>query len=466
MITVKRLENHQLIEDACALLYNEYIEAGGWKFSEDNPSQLRVEIKNKKSLLLDRISDHAVWFGAFHDNQLVGCIRLFKATNNIPFEIEKYETAKEIIERYIQDYKPNLYECSRACVSSEYRGMEILNKLYLISLEYCQKEQASVFGSATNPYVKSLLRRIEWPLKQEQAFKFEESDSASVNFYLADYKNGEVDNIIERLKFLGRSRKADQHISILDALSMVAPIFPAPVYWHDVNGVVLGLNEHCLKGMGVSSSDAVIGKTPYDFYPKKTAEHILKHNEIIMRSGEVLSQEESIHDITTGEYKTYLAIKAPLYDEHGNVVGIIGSSIDITAEKDAERLRVENERQKAEIQAQDTFKKCLDDIQHTIQNYKIEVLHEKLGIEQQTQESKEIVPLTKRQREILYYLSLNKSPKEIAQILSIIDKKSVTSTTIQSVIDKQLYPKFNVYSISHLIEQANVRKLIPFLLDN
>lgn len=271
-----------------------------------------------------------------------------------------------------------------------------------------------------------------------------------------------ITKILDNQKFLENivNRKT---LNVFDALNIVAPIFPAPMYWHDINGVVIGINSQCLRAMGKSIYE-VLGKTPYDFYPKKIAAHIWEHSKQVIKSGKTQTQEEYAYDASGNCTGTYLAIKAPLYDEHGNVIGIVGSSIDITAEKNSERLKIENERQKAEIQAKN--KKCLDDIQHTIQNYKINVLHKKLGIEHQTQALKGIVPLTKRQREILYYLSLNKSPKEIAQILSIIDKKSVTSRTIQSVIDKQLYTKFKVYSISHLIEQANVQKLIPFLLDN
>jgi len=72
------------------------------------------------------------------------------------------------------------------------------------------------------------------------------------------------------------------------------------------------------------------------------------------------------------------------------------------------------------------------------------------------------ITLSKREREILYYLSLNKSPKDIATILSVLDKKAILPTTVQSVIDKQLYQKLDVFNIGQLIEKANMLKLIPF----
>jgi DNA-binding NarL/FixJ family response regulator len=73
--------------------------------------------------------------------------------------------------------------------------------------------------------------------------------------------------------------------------------------------------------------------------------------------------------------------------------------------------------------------------------------------------------LTKRELDVLYYLSLNKSPKEIASILSILENKSIKSATIQAVIDKGLYDKLGAYSIAQLIETATILKLIPFMLN-
>jgi PAS domain S-box-containing protein len=134
--------------------------------------------------------------------------------------------------------------------------------------------------------------------------------------------------------------------SVLKALELVAEILPTPVYWHDNTGVVLGINEQCLEAIGASRK--IVGKRPYDFYPKGVAEHILEHNKEVMSTEKVLSQEERIEDITTKQVKYFSAIKAPLYDDNGKVIGIVGTSIDITAEKEAEYLRHENIRLEAE----------------------------------------------------------------------------------------------------------------------
>ncbi len=124
---------------------------------------------------------------------------------------------------------------------------------------------------------------------------------------------------------------------ILEDLEQIASILPTLIYWHDKQGVVLGLNEICLKAIGGERN--IIGKIPYEFYPKEIAEMILKNNEKVMLTGETLYQEEMIQDITTGEIKYFTSIKAPFHDDEGNTIGIIGTSIDITEKKEAERLK-------------------------------------------------------------------------------------------------------------------------------
>lgn len=337
-IRIKRLNTALFIEEAGALLHKEYIATGTWVFSNNNPSQLQVMTNNNRAYLTDRITPYAIWFGAFDTDTIVGCIRLFKATSDVPFEIETYPSASDIVKQYIEPNKPNLFEASRACVDSAYKGQAILPKLYLAIAEYCAEEKAAVFGSASNGYVKSVLRHIEWPCKKEEAFKFEETDPAAVNFYLANTKNGEIENMIKNIKSLKETRHR-KTFNILDALNLVAPIFPVPMYWHDTKGVVLGINAQALKGMD-KSLEEVLGKTPYDFYPKEIAAHIWQHSKKVLKYGDTLTQEEYVYDISGKCIRTYLAIKAPLYDEDGQMLGVLGTSIDMTAEKEAERTLI------------------------------------------------------------------------------------------------------------------------------
>lgn len=155
---------------------------------------------------------------------------------------------------------------------------------------------------------------------------------------------------------------------VFEKLKTYASSVPIGIYWLDVDNKVLGANKQVVAGIGGKDVEDFIGKTPYEFYPHDIAEHIVKHNIEVMRIGKVLSQEESIVDVTSGETKYFISFKAPLFDEKGNVIGIVGTSANITAEKTAKHLVLENERQRSKIMEQEKFASVAAQVTHDIRS--------------------------------------------------------------------------------------------------
>jgi len=169
----------------------------------------------------------------------------------------------------------------------------------------------------------------------------------------------------ESLKLQGINEMTKK-AKILEHLEAIAPVIPSSIYWLDIDNIIIGGNERALQYTGGLSFNDVIGKTLYDLYPKDIADRIVRHNQEVIRTGKTLSQEESTRDITTGQIKYFSAIKSPLRDDCGNIIGTIGTSIEITAEKEAERLRAESELQKVQIQEQEAFRKITNQVVHDI----------------------------------------------------------------------------------------------------
>ena len=194
----------------------------------------------------------------------------------------------------------------------------------------------------------------EVPLSQEEAIQ--DLQTRRIRYYTA-YKSplrdehgkviGLVGSLIEIKEKEAEALKLKtlKEFNILRCLELLAPSFPIPMYWNDLSSVVLGANERTLSAVGISRIDEILGKTPYEMYPSEIAERIVKHNEEVIRIGQILSQEEIIKDIATGRMKYYSAFKSPLRDEDGKIIGTLGTSIEITAEKEADLLRLENARQ-------------------------------------------------------------------------------------------------------------------------
>ncbi len=363
MIIIKQLTTPELIDKAGALLHRTYIEQQKWNFSPDTPSKLRVEVKSDQKILVDRFTEQAIWFGAMDGEELVGCLRLHSLDENNQLELETYPSTRSILKYIPQQDKHLCFEVTKMTTRQDYIGRGIVKRLFLTCFKYCEEQHYSIIACTHNGYLKALFKKIGLPLKKEHAFKYEEHDTSAVNFYFADYNKGEVAEATKKLEDL-TSNLSGNAAKIFRALETVESILPTPFYWMDANGVVLGINDLCLKAIG--SSREIIGKKPYEFYKKEIADHILRHNAEVIRRGEILSQEEWIEDLTTKKMKCFSSIKAPLYDDEGTVIGIVGSSVEVTAEKEAEELKLENEAHKVKIEEHEKLINLAKKVSHDI----------------------------------------------------------------------------------------------------
>jgi len=143
----------------------------------------------------------------------------------------------------------------------------------------------------------------------EKKFKRLEAESREL---AKKYQEHEVTS--EELKKIRENIEQLRKAKVLEDLERIAQMLPSPFYWLDTRNVILGGNELALHGIGAESYSEVIGKTPHDLYPVEIADNITNHNEAVIKAGKILSQEESIKDITTGKTRYYPAVKAPLFD--------------------------------------------------------------------------------------------------------------------------------------------------------
>jgi two-component system aerobic respiration control sensor histidine kinase ArcB len=127
---------------------------------------------------------------------------------------------------------------------------------------------------------------------------------------------------------------------------------PGSIYWKDKYGVYLGCNNYVAKMAGVASPAEVIGKTDYEFPWRDEAESVLKTEREIIESGEARELEIS-GTLADGTEATFIATKVPLRDENGTIIGILSTSLDVTARKKAEQLKFENEAKKAQLLVQE-----------------------------------------------------------------------------------------------------------------
>lgn len=131
---------------------------------------------------------------------------------------------------------------------------------------------------------------------------------------------------------------------IFTYLKSISEFIPVPFWWMSLDKVVLGCNQVCLKSIGASKEDEYVGKNAHEIY---NDDYIA--NQFNTWIGEVIAtqissqKEHIITDLKTGKIKHFSGTFAPLKNEIGKVIGVIGTSIDITVEKELANLKYERD---------------------------------------------------------------------------------------------------------------------------
>jgi PAS domain S-box-containing protein len=129
---------------------------------------------------------------------------------------------------------------------------------------------------------------------------------------------------------------------------------PIHIYAKDTSNRFIVVNEDLARFFKVKHPRDVAGKTDFDFFPRDLAEQFQTEEQAVLVSGETIVNREACVKDEQGRRRWILTIKVPFRDNHGNIVGLVGATRDITEIKEAEeRLRKANtdlERSKSELQ--------------------------------------------------------------------------------------------------------------------
>ncbi|ETO92012.1 PAS domain-containing sensor histidine kinase [Legionella oakridgensis] len=117
-------------------------------------------------------------------------------------------------------------------------------------------------------------------------------------------------------------------------LACIIKSLPGSIYWKNKDGYYLGGNDTMLEMAGMSS---IKGKTDFDMPWIDTAQALRDNDLKVMALNTALEIEETV-TLASGQQVIVLTRKAPLHDEQGNIIGIIGTSLNITHRKEQESI--------------------------------------------------------------------------------------------------------------------------------
>ncbi|MEZ6086758.1 MAG: PAS domain-containing protein [Pirellulaceae bacterium] len=118
-----------------------------------------------------------------------------------------------------------------------------------------------------------------------------------------------------------------------DLLRTITNNIPDLIYVKDRHGRFVTGNTALLRLLGVPSCEALAGRTDYDFLPPELACNYVADDQIVMRSGNSLIDQEEHAQQSDGSPLWLLTTKVPLRNADGAVIGIVGIGRDITARK-------------------------------------------------------------------------------------------------------------------------------------
>ena len=122
----------------------------------------------------------------------------------------------------------------------------------------------------------------------------------------------------------------------LQILQKITDLNPHQIYAKSKEGKFIFVNKQFAKEMGLPKEE-IIGKTDFEIgVPKAAAMEYISSDIQVMDSGETVQSEMEVQT-DKGENKYFQFVKSPFKDEDGETIGILGLSMDRSAEKKYEK---------------------------------------------------------------------------------------------------------------------------------
>ena len=197
----------------------------------------------------------------------------------------------------------------------------------------------------------------------------------------------------------GLEKKVEERTAELDELleeqKALLSTIPAFVYFKDRNGNYIAANKAFADKTG-TSVDEIAGTTDYDFFPKAQADAHRAHDYEVMESGEPNYDIEELVTEADGRVVWTSTSKTPFFGSGGEVIGMVGMTLDIT------------ERRKAEDQIKAALKEkevMLREIHHRVKN-NLQVVSSLLNMQARNAKDKDTIRILSESRDRIITMSL------------------------------------------------------------
>ena len=134
-------------------------------------------------------------------------------------------------------------------------------------------------------------------------------------------------------------------------LRTIIDTVPVRIFWKDKDSTYIGCNKLFAKDAGYEDQSSLIGKNDFELSWKNEAQGYIDDDQKVISTGkERLSYEEE-QTQKNGKHIWVSTSKTPLLDENKEIVGVLGTYIDITEQKEA-LFEIEKAKNKLGYQAE------------------------------------------------------------------------------------------------------------------
>ncbi|MFC1562526.1 PAS domain S-box protein [candidate division KSB1 bacterium] len=165
--------------------------------------------------------------------------------------------------------------------------------------------------------------------------------------FIRDKDNNPV-GILGVARDIADRKKAEEALKeITYEQSVLLSIVPAMIFWIDKKGNFIRVNKAFAEALHKSPDD-ICSRSLFELYPEDMARSYHNDNIEVIKSG--ISKRHIEEPVETHEGVMWVSTdKIPYTDETGNIIGIIGFSVDITEHKMSDKALKESEKKYREL---------------------------------------------------------------------------------------------------------------------
>ena len=119
-------------------------------------------------------------------------------------------------------------------------------------------------------------------------------------------------------------------------LKMVINNVPQHIFWKDTNSTFIGCNKNFARTVGLDEPCDIKGKTDFDLANPDKAKHFIEIDKEVMSKSKPIFNLIEKHKNSVGEEVWVSINKIPLINNDGVIIGLLGTSEDITERKKME----------------------------------------------------------------------------------------------------------------------------------